>query len=170
MGSANVPPPHPETAALVGETPAAWPWRAPLLPTRQRLVCPPTACARLAGVSRNALIVYERSGRVPKSANLGRIAEAGGSSVDWLLNGRLPLAQSSGGSRVGGGPAKAPRHPARSDPAPDRPRGARGAGSEMKQGRLLLLQGLGLGVAASSLTGLPTVVRKGGGRVVRGVD
>jgi transcriptional regulator with XRE-family HTH domain len=60
---------------------------------RHRLGLSQTAFARLAGVSRNALIVYERSGRVPKSAPLARIAKAGGSSVDWLLNGRLPRAR-----------------------------------------------------------------------------
>jgi transcriptional regulator with XRE-family HTH domain len=60
---------------------------------RQRLGLSQTAFARQAGVSRNALIVYERSGRVPKSAPLARIAKAGGSSVDWLLNGRVPRAR-----------------------------------------------------------------------------
>jgi transcriptional regulator with XRE-family HTH domain len=60
---------------------------------RHRLGLSQTAFARLAGISRNALIVYERSGRVPKSAPLARIAKAGGSSVDWLLNGRLPRAR-----------------------------------------------------------------------------
>ena len=60
---------------------------------RQRLGLSQTAFARQAGVSRNALIVYERSGRVPKFAPLARIANAGGSSVDWLLNGRFPRAR-----------------------------------------------------------------------------
>jgi transcriptional regulator with XRE-family HTH domain len=60
---------------------------------RHRLGLSQTAFARQAGVSRNALIVYERSGRVPKSAPLARIAKAGGSSVDWLLNGRVPRAR-----------------------------------------------------------------------------
>jgi hypothetical protein len=44
------------------------------------------------GISRNALVEYERGSRVPKSVNLGRIAQAGESSVDWLLNGRVPRA------------------------------------------------------------------------------
>ncbi len=30
-------------------------------------------------------MTYERGGRMPKSATLGRMAEAGGVSVDWLL-------------------------------------------------------------------------------------
>ena len=60
---------------------------------RQRLGLSQVAFARLAGVSRNALVEYERGSWVPKSANLGRIAKAGGSSVDWLLNGRVPQAR-----------------------------------------------------------------------------
>jgi transcriptional regulator with XRE-family HTH domain len=60
---------------------------------RQRLGLSQTAFARQAGVSRNALITYERGGGVPKSGALARIAKAGGSSVDWLLNGRVPRAQ-----------------------------------------------------------------------------
>jgi transcriptional regulator with XRE-family HTH domain len=60
---------------------------------RQRLGLSQTAFARQAGVSRNSLVEYERGGRVPKSAPLARIAKAGGSSVDWLLNGRLPRAR-----------------------------------------------------------------------------
>jgi transcriptional regulator with XRE-family HTH domain len=57
---------------------------------RHRLGLSKVAFAHQAGISRNALIAYEHGGRVPKSVNLGRIAEAGGSSVDWLLNGRVP--------------------------------------------------------------------------------
>jgi transcriptional regulator with XRE-family HTH domain len=60
---------------------------------RHRLGLSQTAFARQAGISRNSLVEYERGGRVPKSVNLGRIAEAGESSVDWLLNGRIPRAQ-----------------------------------------------------------------------------
>jgi transcriptional regulator with XRE-family HTH domain len=56
---------------------------------RENLGLSQVAFARQAGISRNALIAYERGGRVPKSVNLGRIAGAGGSSVDWLLNGRV---------------------------------------------------------------------------------
>ena len=52
---------------------------------RQRLGCSQVAFARQAGISRNALLTYERGSRVPKSATLGRMAEAGGVSVDWLL-------------------------------------------------------------------------------------
>jgi transcriptional regulator with XRE-family HTH domain len=52
---------------------------------RQRLGRSQIAFARQVGISRNALVAYERGGRVPKSASLGRIAEAGGVSVDWLL-------------------------------------------------------------------------------------
>ena len=57
---------------------------------RQRLGLSQVAFARQAGISRNAQVEYERGSRVPKTANLGRIAEAGESSVDWLLNGRVP--------------------------------------------------------------------------------
>jgi len=60
---------------------------------RQRLGLSQVAFARQAGISRNALVEYERGGRVPKTANLGRIAEAGESSVDWLLNGRISRAR-----------------------------------------------------------------------------
>jgi transcriptional regulator with XRE-family HTH domain len=60
---------------------------------RHRLGLSQVAFARQAGISRNALVEYERGSRVPKSVNLGRIAEAGESSVDWLLNGRIPRAQ-----------------------------------------------------------------------------
>jgi transcriptional regulator with XRE-family HTH domain len=60
---------------------------------RQRLGLSQTAFARQAGISRNALITYERGGGVPKSGALARIAEVGESSVDWLLNGRIPGAQ-----------------------------------------------------------------------------
>jgi transcriptional regulator with XRE-family HTH domain len=60
---------------------------------RQRLGLSQVAFARQAGISRNALITYERGGGVPKSGALARIAKVGGSSVDWLLNGRLPRAQ-----------------------------------------------------------------------------
>ncbi len=52
---------------------------------RQRLRLSQVAFARQVDISRNALVAYERGGRVPKSATLGRIAEAGGVSVDWLL-------------------------------------------------------------------------------------
>jgi transcriptional regulator with XRE-family HTH domain len=55
---------------------------------RHRLGLSQVAFARRVGISRNALILYERGGRMPKSAPLVRIAEAGGSSVDWLLNGQ----------------------------------------------------------------------------------
>jgi transcriptional regulator with XRE-family HTH domain len=57
---------------------------------RQRLGLSQVAFARQVGISRNALMLYERGDRVPKSASLARIAEAGGTSVDWLLNGRVP--------------------------------------------------------------------------------
>ena len=60
---------------------------------RRRLGFSQVAFAQRAGISRNALVEYERGSRVPKSVNLGRIAEAGASSVDWLLNGRVPRAQ-----------------------------------------------------------------------------
>jgi transcriptional regulator with XRE-family HTH domain len=59
---------------------------------RQRLGLSQVAFARQVGISRNALVTYERGGRVPKSAALGRIAEAGGISVDWLLHGQVPRA------------------------------------------------------------------------------
>jgi transcriptional regulator with XRE-family HTH domain len=45
------------------------------------------------GISRSALIEYERGDRVPKTDRLSRIAETGGSSIDWLLNGRIPRAR-----------------------------------------------------------------------------
>jgi transcriptional regulator with XRE-family HTH domain len=45
---------------------------------RQRLGLSQVAFAREVGISRNALVAYERGGRLPKSARLGRIAEAGG--------------------------------------------------------------------------------------------
>jgi transcriptional regulator with XRE-family HTH domain len=60
---------------------------------RHRLGLSQTAFARQTGISRNALITYERGDGVPKSGALGRVAKAGGSSVDWLLNGRIPRAQ-----------------------------------------------------------------------------
>jgi transcriptional regulator with XRE-family HTH domain len=60
---------------------------------RQRLGLSQTAFARQAGISRNALITYERGDGVPKSGARARIAQAGESSVDWLLNGRIPRAQ-----------------------------------------------------------------------------
>jgi transcriptional regulator with XRE-family HTH domain len=56
----------------------------------RRLRLSQAAFARQADISRNSLVDYERGDRVPKTAPLARIAEAGGSSVDWLLNGRLP--------------------------------------------------------------------------------
>jgi transcriptional regulator with XRE-family HTH domain len=40
------------------------------------------------GISRNTLLLYERSGHVPKAALLVPIAETAGCSIDWLLNGR----------------------------------------------------------------------------------
>jgi transcriptional regulator with XRE-family HTH domain len=60
---------------------------------RHRLGLSQVAFARQAGISRNALVEYERGSRVPKSGALARIAKAGGSSVDWLLNGRVPRAR-----------------------------------------------------------------------------
>jgi transcriptional regulator with XRE-family HTH domain len=60
---------------------------------RHRLGLSQVAFARQTGISRNALIAYERGDGVPKSGALARIAQAGGSSVDWLLNGRVPRAQ-----------------------------------------------------------------------------
>jgi transcriptional regulator with XRE-family HTH domain len=60
---------------------------------RNRLGLSQFAFARQAGISRNALITYERGDGVPKSGALARIAQVGGSSVDWLLNGRLPRAR-----------------------------------------------------------------------------
>src|SRR5262245_61891526 len=59
---------------------------------RRRLGLTQVAFARQAGISRNALLEYERGTRVPKAANLARIAEAGAVSVDWLLNGQRPRA------------------------------------------------------------------------------
>src|SRR5262249_48330734 len=59
---------------------------------RRRLGLLQVAFPRQAGNSWNALIGYERGGRMPKSAALGRVAEAGGTSVDWLLNGHAPRA------------------------------------------------------------------------------
>jgi transcriptional regulator with XRE-family HTH domain len=59
---------------------------------RHRLGLSQVAFARQAGISRNALITYERGDGVPKSGALARITKVGGSSVDWLLNGRLPRA------------------------------------------------------------------------------
>jgi transcriptional regulator with XRE-family HTH domain len=55
-----------------------------------RLGLSQTAFALQAGFSRNVLVDYERGARVPKSATLTRLAKAGGRSVDWLLNGRIP--------------------------------------------------------------------------------
>jgi transcriptional regulator with XRE-family HTH domain len=60
---------------------------------RQRLGLSQVAFARQAGISRNALITCERGDGVPKSGALARIAQVGGSSMDWLLNGRLPRAR-----------------------------------------------------------------------------
>jgi transcriptional regulator with XRE-family HTH domain len=60
---------------------------------RHRLGLSQVAFARQAGISRNALVEYERGRRVPKSANLEQIAKTGESSVDWLLNGRIPRAR-----------------------------------------------------------------------------
>ena len=59
---------------------------------RHRLGLSQVAFARQVGISRNALVAYERGGRMPKSARLARMAEAGGISVDWLLNGRITRA------------------------------------------------------------------------------
>ena len=69
----------PATAAEVGRR---------IVMLRRRLGLSQVAFARQTGISLNALLAYERGDRVPKSVNLGRIAEAGGSSVDWLLHGR----------------------------------------------------------------------------------
>jgi transcriptional regulator with XRE-family HTH domain len=60
---------------------------------RRRLGLSQNAFARQAGISRNALSEYERGNNLPKTARIARIAEAGGTSVDWLLNGRLPRAE-----------------------------------------------------------------------------
>jgi transcriptional regulator with XRE-family HTH domain len=57
---------------------------------RRRLGLSQVAFARQARISRNSLVDYERGERVPKTAPLARIAETGGSSVDWLLHGRIP--------------------------------------------------------------------------------
>lgn len=57
---------------------------------RRRLGFSQVAFARRAGISRNALVDYERGARVPKSGPLSRIAEAADTSLDWLLNGRAP--------------------------------------------------------------------------------
>ena len=57
---------------------------------RRRLGLFQVAFARQAGISRNALLEYERGDRVPKTASLVRIVAAAGGSVDWLLNGRIP--------------------------------------------------------------------------------
>jgi transcriptional regulator with XRE-family HTH domain len=55
---------------------------------RRRLGLSQAAFARQAGISRNALVEYERRDRLPKTAPVARIAEAGGTIVDWLLNGQ----------------------------------------------------------------------------------
>ena len=60
---------------------------------RRRLGLSQAVLARQAHISRNSLLDYERGKRVPKTAPLARIAGAGGSSVDWLLNGRVPRAR-----------------------------------------------------------------------------
>jgi transcriptional regulator with XRE-family HTH domain len=103
-----------------------------IVPLRHRLGLSQTAFARQAGIPRNALVEYERGSRVPKSVNLGRIAEAGESSVDWLLNGRVP-GRSLGRIPSGRRPWESSRHLARSDPTPARGRDACRARSEMKR-------------------------------------
>src|SRR5262249_28848325 len=55
---------------------------------RRRLGLSQVAFARQAGISRGALSEYERGNSLPKTARIARIAEAGGTTVDWLLNGR----------------------------------------------------------------------------------
>jgi transcriptional regulator with XRE-family HTH domain len=57
---------------------------------RQDLGLSQVAFARQVRISRNALMTYERGGRVPKSASLVRIAEAGGISVDFGRGTRWP--------------------------------------------------------------------------------
>ena len=57
---------------------------------RRRLGLSQVAFARQARISRNSLVAYERGERVPKTAPLSRIAEAGATSIDWVLNGRIP--------------------------------------------------------------------------------
>ena len=53
---------------------------------RRQLGLSQAAFARLLGVSRNTLAKAER-GHVPRAATLGRVARAGGVSVDWLMQG-----------------------------------------------------------------------------------
>ena len=53
---------------------------------RRRLGLSQAAFARLVGVSRNTLAKTER-GHLPRAATLGRVARAGGVSVDWLMRG-----------------------------------------------------------------------------------
>jgi transcriptional regulator with XRE-family HTH domain len=60
---------------------------------RRRLGLTQAAFARLLGVSRNTVAKAER-GHLPRAATLGRVARAGGVSVDWLMQG-------SGASGVG---------------------------------------------------------------------
>jgi transcriptional regulator with XRE-family HTH domain len=55
---------------------------------RERLGMSKVVFARKLGISRNTLTHYERGGGIPRSTTLARIAQAGGVSVDWLLNGR----------------------------------------------------------------------------------
>jgi transcriptional regulator with XRE-family HTH domain len=62
---------------------------------RRRLGFSQVAFARRAGISRNALVDYERGVRIPKSGPLSRIAAAADTSLDWLLNGRAPKVQPS---------------------------------------------------------------------------
>src|SRR5262245_53941651 len=73
--------------------------------SRRRLGLSQVAFARQAGISRNGLVAYERGDWVPKTVPVARIAEAGGISVDRLLNGRIP--QTTGGGRDAI-PARAP--------------------------------------------------------------
>ncbi len=53
---------------------------------RRQLGLSQAAFARLLGVSRNTLAKAER-GHVPRAVTLGRVARAGGVSVDWLMQG-----------------------------------------------------------------------------------
>jgi transcriptional regulator with XRE-family HTH domain len=54
---------------------------------RRRLGLSQAAFARLVGVGRNTVAKAER-GHLPRAATLGRMARAGGVSVDWLMQGR----------------------------------------------------------------------------------
>jgi transcriptional regulator with XRE-family HTH domain len=69
---------------------------------RRQLGLSQAAFARRLGIGRNTLLNYERDIRLPRSAVLTRIAEAGGVSVDWLLNGHsvTPPASTPRGDRA----------------------------------------------------------------------